>query len=70
MTRVKKMLLDTELRESVDTCRVHSKLVDVLLALDGRLLRLEIILVVTCLAAVGGTFKSVLLPIALKLLGT
>lgn len=69
MTRVRRMLLDTELNKPAGTCSVHGKLVDVLLALDSRLLRLEIVLVVTCLAALGTAAKSVLLPLALQLLG-
>jgi hypothetical protein len=69
MSKVRQMLLDTALNRAVGTCPAHGELVKVLLALDARLLRLEVILVVTCLAALGTAAKSVLLPLALGALG-
>lgn len=58
MSKARKKLLGTELQEPVDTCRAHRLLVEVLLEVDRRLSRLEILVTVTLIASLGAGGKT------------
>lgn len=69
MTATRKTLLDTELHPENGTCPAHGRLVDVLLSLDSRLLRLELLLVATLLVSLGGPLKDWVMPLVSKAFG-
>jgi hypothetical protein len=60
--------MDLELSQ-VPGCQAHSKLVELLAAIDNRLLRLEVLLLVSLAAAVGSFSKDLVLPLLLKIVG-
>jgi len=68
MSKIRELLLDSALNQPVSGCPAHRSLTEVLLAVDKRLGRLEIIMFLTCLFTLGAAGRDVLLPLALKLL--
>lgn len=50
-------------------CEAHKGVVDVLLSLDRRLGRMEVILIVAAACAVGSFGKDLILPLLFKLAG-
>ncbi len=55
--------------ETPSTCEAHKTLVEVLLALDKRQGRMEIILMVAAAATIGSFGKDIILPLLAKFAG-
>lgn len=65
----RRKLIDTELNQPATGCHAHRSLVDLLVSMDGRLLRLEVMLLVACASALGALGKSVVLPFMVRMMG-
>lgn len=59
MSKARKILLETEMQDPVKTCPAHRRLVDVLLNVDARILRLEILVFITMIASLGAGGKTI-----------